>query len=168
MFDFMRVTVFCLGNRLSKHKITRYVKNLGVMAPWLRLCFMGLWSWRSDCSEARQVEKPRCPNWTFLILLVLVLIKQTALPQLWSKGRRITTFWSCFHVHRYFYVSTQSSFLHVWHNSDDGCCFETIGHVTRSDVISTQSRPQSLGDRSSAYRSKRGVNARRSNIDMNR
>jgi len=36
-FDFRRVTVFCLGYRPSKHKMTRYAKNLGVMAPWLRL-----------------------------------------------------------------------------------------------------------------------------------
>ena len=33
MFDFRRVTVFCLGCRLSKHKLTMYVTNLGGMAP---------------------------------------------------------------------------------------------------------------------------------------
>jgi len=29
--DFRRVTVFCLGYRLSKHNMTRYAKNLGGM-----------------------------------------------------------------------------------------------------------------------------------------
>ena len=29
MLDFRRATVFCLGYRLSKHKITRYAKNFG-------------------------------------------------------------------------------------------------------------------------------------------
>ena len=29
MFDFRRATVFCLGYRISKHKMTRYAKNLG-------------------------------------------------------------------------------------------------------------------------------------------
>ena len=34
MFDFKRATVFCLGYRLSKPKITRYSKYLGeAMAP---------------------------------------------------------------------------------------------------------------------------------------
>jgi len=39
-FDFRGVTVFCLGYHLSKHKMTRYSKNLcGAMArrPPLRL-----------------------------------------------------------------------------------------------------------------------------------
>jgi len=34
-FDFKRVTVFCLGHRLSKYKSTRYARNSGRMAPWL-------------------------------------------------------------------------------------------------------------------------------------
>jgi len=29
MFDFRRITPFCLGNRFSKDKMTIYVKNLG-------------------------------------------------------------------------------------------------------------------------------------------
>jgi len=29
MFDFRQATVFCLGYRLSKHKMNRYAKNLG-------------------------------------------------------------------------------------------------------------------------------------------
>jgi len=32
MFDFRRATVFCLRHRFSKHKMTRYAKNLGQMA----------------------------------------------------------------------------------------------------------------------------------------
>jgi len=31
-FDFKWATVFCLGHRLSKHKMTRYTRNLGDMA----------------------------------------------------------------------------------------------------------------------------------------
>jgi len=34
MFDFRRATIFCLGHRFSKHKITRCAKSLGGMAPW--------------------------------------------------------------------------------------------------------------------------------------
>ena len=40
MFDFRRITLFCLEKRLSKHKMTIFSKNLGGMAPfppWLRL-----------------------------------------------------------------------------------------------------------------------------------
>jgi len=42
MFDFRRMTLFCLEKRLSKHKMTIFSKNLeGVMVPfvppWLRL-----------------------------------------------------------------------------------------------------------------------------------
>jgi len=32
-FLFRQATVFCLGYCLSKYKMTRYSKNLGVMAP---------------------------------------------------------------------------------------------------------------------------------------
>jgi len=33
MFDFRRITLFCLEKRLSKHKMTRFSKNLrGTMA----------------------------------------------------------------------------------------------------------------------------------------
>jgi len=32
-FDFRRATVFCLGYRLSKHKMIRYSINLGVVDP---------------------------------------------------------------------------------------------------------------------------------------
>ena len=42
MFDFRRITLFCLEKRLSKHKKTIFYKTLGGMAPWahpwLRLC----------------------------------------------------------------------------------------------------------------------------------
>jgi len=41
IFDFRRITLFCLEKRLSKHKMTIFSKNLGGMAPfppWLRLC----------------------------------------------------------------------------------------------------------------------------------
>jgi len=31
-FDFKRATVFCLGHRLSKNKMTRHARNLG--GPW--------------------------------------------------------------------------------------------------------------------------------------
>ena len=33
MFDFMRATIFCLGYRLSKHKMTRNAKNFGRLGP---------------------------------------------------------------------------------------------------------------------------------------
>jgi len=33
MCDFRRITLFCLENRLSKHKMTIFSKNLGGMAP---------------------------------------------------------------------------------------------------------------------------------------
>jgi len=42
IFDFRLATVFCLGYRFSKHKMTSYSKNLGVswppVPPSLRLC----------------------------------------------------------------------------------------------------------------------------------
>jgi len=42
MFDFRRITLFCLENRLSKHKMTIFSINLGPCTlcppPWLRLC----------------------------------------------------------------------------------------------------------------------------------
>jgi len=42
-FDFRQVTVFCLGNCLSKHKMTKYVRNFWGHGPWstplLRLCY---------------------------------------------------------------------------------------------------------------------------------
>ena len=34
MFYFRGATVFCLGYRLSKHKMTGYSKNLGSVALW--------------------------------------------------------------------------------------------------------------------------------------
>ena len=37
MFDFRRITLFCLGYRLSKHKMTICSKNLGGMAPLAHL-----------------------------------------------------------------------------------------------------------------------------------
>jgi len=36
IFDFRLATVFCLGYRLSKHKMTRYSINLGVWSLTLR------------------------------------------------------------------------------------------------------------------------------------
>jgi len=33
MFNFRRITLFCLEKRLSKHKMTIFSKNLGGMAP---------------------------------------------------------------------------------------------------------------------------------------
>jgi len=42
-FDFKRATVYCLGYRLSKHKMTRCAINLREAWPqwpsWMRLCF---------------------------------------------------------------------------------------------------------------------------------
>jgi len=42
MFDFRRITLFCLEKRLSKYKMTMFSKNLGRHGPsgplWLRLC----------------------------------------------------------------------------------------------------------------------------------
>jgi len=44
IFDFRRITLFCLKKRLSKQNMTMFSKNLGGMAPlaphWLRL-----WDW---------------------------------------------------------------------------------------------------------------------------
>ena len=40
-FDLKRTTVVCLGHRLSKHKMTKYARNLvGAVAPWppMRMC----------------------------------------------------------------------------------------------------------------------------------
>jgi len=35
MFNFRRTTLFCLGYRFTKHKMTIYAKNLwGAMTPW--------------------------------------------------------------------------------------------------------------------------------------
>jgi len=34
MFDFRRITLFCLDKRLTKHKMTILSKNLGGMAPF--------------------------------------------------------------------------------------------------------------------------------------
>jgi len=46
MFDFKLATVFCLGYRLSKHKITTYFKKLwGGMAPWSPLATPVVHSW---------------------------------------------------------------------------------------------------------------------------
>ena len=36
MFDFRRITLFCLEKRLSKHKMAIRSKNWGGMGPWLR------------------------------------------------------------------------------------------------------------------------------------
>ena len=45
MFDFRRITLFCLEKRLSKHKMTIFSKNLEghgpFPPPWLRLCLQG-------------------------------------------------------------------------------------------------------------------------------
>jgi len=42
MFDFRRITLFCLEKALLKHKMTIFLKNLGrtmaPLPPWLRLC----------------------------------------------------------------------------------------------------------------------------------
>jgi len=53
MFDFRRITLFCLEKRLSKHKITIFSKNLG-----------GAWSFVPHlstpmCVGALQYEKIR-------------------------------------------------------------------------------------------------------------
>jgi len=44
MFNFRRITLFCLEKRLSYHKMTIFATNLGegiapLALPWLRLCF---------------------------------------------------------------------------------------------------------------------------------
>jgi len=44
MFNFRRITLFCLEKRLSKHRMTIFSSNLGggmdpLALPWLRLCF---------------------------------------------------------------------------------------------------------------------------------
>ena len=49
MFDFRRITPFCLEKRLSKHKMTIFSKSLGghgsFPPPWLRL-----WFWKHNWS----------------------------------------------------------------------------------------------------------------------
>jgi len=46
MFDFRRITLFCLEKRLSTHKMTIFSNNLGgtmaPLRPWLRLCAGGV------------------------------------------------------------------------------------------------------------------------------
>jgi len=44
MFDFRRITLFCLEIRLSKNKMTIFSKKLGgcKAPPWLRLCWRDL------------------------------------------------------------------------------------------------------------------------------
>ena len=49
-FDFKRATVFCSGHCLSKHKMTRYAKNLGGIASLAPL---------STPMVARKKEKER-------------------------------------------------------------------------------------------------------------
>jgi len=47
MYDFRRITLFCLEKRLSNHKMTIFSKNLGGMdpfaGPWLRLWMVLVW-----------------------------------------------------------------------------------------------------------------------------
>jgi len=46
MFDFRRITLFCLEKRLSKHKMTMFSKIWRVWPLWLRLCVrLGLKCW---------------------------------------------------------------------------------------------------------------------------
>jgi len=56
MFDFKRITPFCLEKRLSKHKMTMFSKNLGVHGPfrppWLRLGQMQSSKWATSGSRA--------------------------------------------------------------------------------------------------------------------
>jgi len=46
MFDFRRITLFCLEKRLSKHKMTMFSKNVGgawpLWPPWLHLCAIAI------------------------------------------------------------------------------------------------------------------------------
>ena len=60
MFDFRRITLFCLEKRLSKHKMTIFSKNFwGALASlWLRLC-CGVFSWCRVCHTTR----PCLPLW---------------------------------------------------------------------------------------------------------
>jgi len=61
MFDFRRITLFCLEKRLSKHKMTRFSKNLG--DPWplwpSRSYAYGHCSWMPPVATALPVT-----NWT--------------------------------------------------------------------------------------------------------
>ena len=56
LFDFRRVTVFCLGYCLSKHKTTKYAKNLGGCPPGytydasVKLCALAARTFRSQPS----------------------------------------------------------------------------------------------------------------------
>jgi len=43
MFDFRRITLFCLEKRLSKHKITIFSKIWGGMAPLTPLAMPMFW-----------------------------------------------------------------------------------------------------------------------------
>jgi len=55
MFDFGRITLFCLEKRLSKHKMTIFSKNLGGMAPLAPLATLML-----PGKVQHQVCSPRC------------------------------------------------------------------------------------------------------------
>jgi len=37
MYDFRRITLFCMEKRLSMHKMTVFSKHFGAWPPWLRL-----------------------------------------------------------------------------------------------------------------------------------
>jgi len=58
MFDFRRITLFCLEKRLSKHKMTIFSKHLGVamvslpLPPRLRLWYLNV-VWTSRASHCQ-------------------------------------------------------------------------------------------------------------------
>ena len=60
MFDFTRITLFCLEKRLSKHKMTIFSKNLWgehgpFGSPWLRLWYW-LCSWKQANVDPHQTR----------------------------------------------------------------------------------------------------------------
>jgi len=59
MFDFRRITLFCLEKRLSKHKITIFSKNFGgswpFCPPWLLL-----WCGRKNSFERKTLHLTFC------------------------------------------------------------------------------------------------------------
>jgi len=60
MFDFWRITLFCLEKRLSNHKMTIYSKNLGGHGPFSSpgYAYGGWTGWRTQSCAGR--VNPHC------------------------------------------------------------------------------------------------------------
>jgi len=58
MFDFRRITLFCLEKRLSKHKMTMLSKNLGAWLLWPPLAM----PMAPIPAFSKQLDTRICPN----------------------------------------------------------------------------------------------------------